>query len=172
MLGDVIKGQAALNALPPAVAGAVHLHRALDRYTDNHDYILTLRTQFPDSHRRYAGIMLDMALDHLLARDFSDWFETPLSEYAETVYGKLDQVRHHAPPEGARLIGVMSQGDWLGAYAAWSGLAGSLRRMARRGRGHPALLEAPELLAAQWPTIEAGYPDFFRDVRDFSRTPG
>ena len=57
--------------------------KPLDRYTDDHPSVAALRSRFPDGHRRYAGIALDVYFDHLLARDWSHWSDEPLDVFTQ-----------------------------------------------------------------------------------------
>ena len=45
-------------SLPPDVANAVRLHRAIDSATDSHAEVLALKAVFPPGRRRFAGLAL------------------------------------------------------------------------------------------------------------------
>lgn len=80
-LGDFVHGHID-PALPPGVRRGLALHRAVDVYTDGHPQVAAARALFEPPYRRYAGIVLDIWFDHLLARDFQRWSGVPLEPYS------------------------------------------------------------------------------------------
>ena len=97
LLGDFWRG--ALDpAWPAALARGVRLHRRTDSFTDTHPAVAAVRTLFEPPLRRYAGILLDVWFDHVLARDF----ERHVGEAAEPrlarVYVALANVPPGVPP--------------------------------------------------------------------------
>jgi acyl carrier protein phosphodiesterase len=80
MLGDFVRGQPDPALFPAPVIRGIRLHRAIDSYTDGHPEVLAAKASLPPPYRRYAGILLDMWFDHLLARDFSHWSAQPLED--------------------------------------------------------------------------------------------
>ena len=59
-----------LPGLPPRVALGVRTHRAVDAATDAHPAVAALRAGFRPELRRFAGIAIDVGLDHRIARDW------------------------------------------------------------------------------------------------------
>lgn len=68
-LGDFVRGPP-----DPAWAAArragLRFHRAIDRFTDTHREVIAARALFASPLRRYAGILVDVWFDHLLARQW------------------------------------------------------------------------------------------------------
>ena len=95
-------------------------HRAasgIDGYTDIHAEIRTLRACFEPPYRRYAGILIDIWFDHLLARDFAAWSDIPLQRFSDDLVQLLH--RHDALlPESLRRFRAYLQAHQLpAAYA-------------------------------------------------------
>ena len=68
ILGDILRG--ALPAdMPEPLARSVMLHRHVDAHTDRHPRVVAAREHFAPGARRYAGILLDVLFDHVLAQD-------------------------------------------------------------------------------------------------------
>src|ERR1043165_6125429 len=65
------------------------VHRRIDRYTDAHPDVVAARALFPDGLRRYAGIVLDVHFDHLLARDWPRWDGGSLAAFTARVYNGI-----------------------------------------------------------------------------------
>jgi len=74
LIGDFVRGRID-PALPPKVRAGIALHRAIDAYTDAHADVAAARALFEPPFRRYAGILLDMWFDHLLARQWARFGE-------------------------------------------------------------------------------------------------
>ncbi|PKO37386.1 MAG: DUF479 domain-containing protein [Betaproteobacteria bacterium HGW-Betaproteobacteria-6] len=131
VVGDWIKGPLPAG-LPPGLARGVALHRAIDRHAEDHPAFQRSRQRMSAERRRYAGVLVDIFYDHLLARDWSD--EEPLAAATRRIYGHLAD---HLPalPEHARpAMQLMASEDWLGSYAGLDGIADVLQRMSRRAR--------------------------------------
>lgn len=147
VVGDWIKG--ALPAgLPDDLARGVALHRAIDSHADTHPAFQLSRSRVSASRRRYAGVLVDMFYDHLLARDWAAIHHQSLQEFCAEVY-RLVELRLPELPESAHgALRMMVREDWLSSYAEVPRLADVLARMSRRARQpNPLLGGEQELLA-------------------------
>ena len=124
MLGDFVRG-----GIDPALAtGLRHgiaLHRAIDTFTDTHREIRALRALFEPPYRRYAGILIDIWFDHLLARDFSAWSDIPLQDFSNDL-GRLLVDCNEALPESLRRFRAYMQARGLPAAYANRSLIGEV----------------------------------------------
>jgi len=84
LCGDFIRGSD-LDHFPAAVVRGIKVHRAVDSFTDKHPVNLQARQLFSAPHRRYAGIITDVAYDHYLALDWRNYSDIPLQEYSTLV---------------------------------------------------------------------------------------
>ena len=73
----------------------------MDSFTDKHPLNQQARALFESPHRRYAGIICDVAYDHFLALDWHHYSDMPLAEYAALVDESL-QNRAHVLPQRLR----------------------------------------------------------------------
>lgn len=116
MLGDFVRG-----AIDPALANGVGhgiaLHRAIDTYTDTHAAIVDARALFEPPYRRYAGILIDIWFDHLLARDFDRWSAVPLQSFSDDLLALLDDRSPELPPALQRFSRYLHARDLPAAYA-------------------------------------------------------
>ena len=83
VLGDFVRGR--INALTaelpaPLVAGILR-HRTLDRFTDAHPVAREARSLVAPERGRFAGVVVDIAYDHVLARQWNDWAGEPLPSF-------------------------------------------------------------------------------------------
>lgn len=166
LLGDFVHGQVALLDWPPAVTQEILLHRRIDRFTDTHPAITAVRASFGEL-RRYAGIVLDVYFDHLLARDWARWNDQPLSDFTARVYHVLDAHRDQLPPRLKRIAPHMAAEDWLGSYRHRDTVDGAIRgistRLSRKGEMLRACLP---VLREHEADADAAFEVFFPDLME------
>lgn len=164
LLGDFVKGPLPCG-LPPDLAAGVALHRRIDSYADVHPAFQRSRARVSPARRRYAGVMVDMFYDHLLAAHWHAYSGEPLGQYSLAVYDLLDA---HAPVLPARLAEVrvwMRKGDWLSGYRTLHGTGEAIDRIARHRLSRPGTLPgAIEELAADYSGFKDDFVEFMRDA--------
>ena len=116
MLGDFVRG-AIDPTLGRGVGHGIALHRAIDSYTDTHDAIVEARALFEPPYRRYAGILIDIWFDHLLARDFDRWSEVPLASFSDELQALLRERWPELPPALQRFSRYLDAHRLPAAYA-------------------------------------------------------
>lgn len=116
MLGDFVRG-AIDPTLGRGVGHGIALHRAIDSYTDTHDAIVEARALFEPPYRRYAGILIDIWFDHLLARDFDRWSEVPLASFSDELQALLRERWPELPPALQRFSRYLGAHRLPAAYA-------------------------------------------------------
>lgn len=162
ILGDFVRGQAALADWPPMVRDEILLHRQIDGYTDAHPAVAGARALFGDGLRRYAGIVLDVYFDHRLARDWAHWDDGPLDAFSARVYRILAQHRAALPPRLHAIAPIMAHHDWLGSYRARSSVDNVVRGISTRlSRNGERLLACLPVLAANEAEVDAAFEIFF-----------
>lgn len=146
ILGDMVRGNAYLE-YPDDVALGIRLHRRMDAVTDQHPLILESANAFPGPHRRYAPVLLDMVLDHCLARQWPAFHEMPLTGFCAWAGRELQDGGHWfvqagaTPPRADRFAALL-----LG-YSEAAGMQGAIERTSMRLRKPEPMLEA----AGHWP---------------------
>lgn len=120
LLGDFWRG-----ALDPrwneAIARGVRLHRRTDVVTDAHPEVAALRRRFDPTLRRYAGILLDVWFDHVLARDFVRYAGEDAAPRLARIYASLELLPEPAPPAYALFVARTLRHRTLSRYEdpAW-----------------------------------------------------
>lgn len=116
MLGDFIRGRQALEAFDEDIRLGIMLHRHIDAWTDVQPEFCELRTGIPSPFRRYSGIIIDLAIDHVLARRWAAYSDVSLEAFDRGIREMLD--RHDALlPD--RLRQFMQYADRRGLFAAY-----------------------------------------------------
>ena len=133
VIGDWIKGPLPAN-LPGDLARGVALHRAIDSWADTHPAFQRSRNRVSPLRRRYAGVLVDMYYDHLLAREWERFHSVSLSVYCRGVYAAMSHRRVDLPDDSHGALARMAEQDWLGSYITVQGIADVLQRMSCRAR--------------------------------------
>jgi acyl carrier protein phosphodiesterase len=168
VVGDWIKGKLPAG-LPDDLAQGVALHRAIDHFAETHPAFCRSRSRVSPARRRYAGVLVDVFYDHLLARDWAAIHPQPLHEYCESVYGLIEARLPDLPADSHLALKLMAKEDWLSSYAQIEGIADVLARMSRRAR-QPNPLEKGELeLLADVEGFTGDFYEWLGDTQAFCR---
>ncbi len=159
LIGDFVRGRRALHAYPPEIRQGIELHRHIDRKTDHAPLVKKLRGRFPRDFRRYSGIIIDLAFDHELARNWWRYMPQSLERFdLET----RDLLRDHDDllPDG--LKSFMDYADRHGLFTAYReedvilyALAGIGARLSRPNPLHR--------VAEIWPDMTGEFSTAFRE---------
>ena len=164
VLADFVKGRAR-EALAPGVRRGIACHRVIDAFTDAHPIVAVSKGRISQEHRRFAGVLVDVFYDHLLARRWTLHAATPLDAFTAEVYSGLRRHAGTVPTHARGALRRMEEQDWLGSSATLSGVERALSRISMR-LGRPGLLTpAVPDLAAQIDDLDADFQRFFPEVR-------
>ncbi|HEY4560377.1 MAG TPA: ACP phosphodiesterase [Lysobacter sp.] len=176
LLGDFVRGSSGLDAWGAIAETEIHLHRRIDAFTDAHPQVLALREGFAPGRRRYAGIVLDVHFDHLLARDWDRWrgaqaaTDMPLDAFTARAYRVLDARFDALPPRLQAIAPRMAGDDWLGSYRERASVDRAVMRMSQRlSRDGERMVEALDDLRALDARTERTFSLFFPALIDFAR---
>ena len=151
---------------PKGIKLGIHVHRAIDQYTDSHPIVLETRKLLYPHFRKYAAVVQDVYYDHFLAIHWGDYREDQLSDFVQKVYQTLDANKDIMNAKALRILHYMKLHDWLTNYANTQGIDRSLIGLSHRAsfqsnmeNGIPPLLDNFEVLnqhfTAFFPELEA-----------------
>lgn len=164
LLGDFV-GSDKLDHYSPTLQAEIRLHRKIDRYTDSHPAVLAAKQCFPDGRRRYAGILLDVYYDHLLARQWSRYSDTPLDQFNQRFYAALQSRQDQWPKRLGEIAPHMMAHDWLGAYRQRESVDHAIRRIATRlSRNGERLVDCLGDLQSHEVALARGFDVFFPEL--------
>ncbi|HKE46910.1 MAG TPA: ACP phosphodiesterase [Rhodanobacteraceae bacterium] len=167
LIGDFVRGRID-PALPPGVRAGVALHRAIDAYTDAHPEITAARTLFAPPFRRYAGILLDMWFDHLLARQWSRYGEGDLDEFSDNVRALLAASAPRVPERMRGFVAYLEAHGLPAAYRHTTVIGDALRGMSHRLSRPNPLAEALPVLVALHAPLQERFDAFFPELGNFA----
>jgi acyl carrier protein phosphodiesterase len=166
-LGDFVKGRPE-GRFPPAVVRGIRLHRAIDRFTDDHPIVRHAVDRIAPERRRFAGIAVDMAFDHFLARNWAETDPAGFAAIRRHAYAVLYARRDELPERLRAILPHLSGDDWLNSYAHFDGIAYALERMSRRLRRPNALAATADDLARHYDALEADFHAYWPEARAFA----
>ncbi len=168
MMGDFVHGHID-PGLPPGVRRGLALHRAIDSHTDAHPLLAALRARFDPPFRRYAGILVDIWFDHVLARDFARWSNLPLAAFSAQVADVVGSPSVPLPLRMQGFVHYMRANDLPAAYADRAVIARVLAGVGSRlRRANPVAEAMPELHRLE-PELATAFAAFFPQLVAFAR---
>lgn len=166
-LGDFVKGKIQANDFPEEMRVEIMVHRYIDGFTDADGRILQSKDIFKNTRRRFAGIALDVAFDHFLARNWSLYTNESLRGFTQNVYKDLSRNLHYFPSNFQAVLPRMIADDWLAAYENFERVKFSLQRMSLRVRGGENLVQAFEEIKANYDFFDELFKEFFPRLQNF-----
>lgn len=159
LLPDFLRN-AELQMLPPEFGPGILQHRMIDAFTDSHPIVLQSRRRLSPPYRRYAGIVVDMFYDHLLATNWHRYSAVTLDEFTAEAYALLQSRCDCLPDLTRERLEQMIQEDWLGSYRHVEGIQVALERIGSR-------LSRPIDLGGAVPMLEEVRESFIEDFEAF-----
>ncbi len=131
ILADVVKGKVR-RTLSVRIQHGIRCHQLVDSFTDEHAQVAKARNRFHGPYRRFAGIILDVFFDHLLARNWYRFADRTLVDFTNEVYPSL--LAHEEPlPETAKSwLRKMVADDCLLGTGELSDVEDTLKRIEKR----------------------------------------
>ena len=178
MLGGIVADFARnpeVAALPAGVQRGVRLHRLIDGFTDRHPVVQRSITRVSARLGWFAGIVIDIYYDHILAREWSRYATEPLRAFADRAYATLEALVPQAPPDGQWFLRRLIDRDYLVGYSTVEGITRALDRVSRRiAERIPKraiwLPDAMPDLAAAHDELAADFHEFYPELIAFAAT--
>ena len=168
LLGDFWRG-APDPHWPARIRAGVVLHRKIDVYTDGHADVAAARTLFVPPLRRYAGILLDVYFDHVLAADWPQDAGEPLAALSARVEELLRANQHWLPGRLNRFAGYFRQAGLFEAYADRAVIERVLAGISQRLKHDNPLASAGPALWERDAELRAAFTRFFPQLTTFAR---
>ena len=168
MIADFVKGNK-LSHFPNRIQQGIRLHRAIDRFTDEHKAVMESKQIFKPHFYLSSGVFTDILFDHFLANDEEHFSNESLLSFTTGVYKFLTENNHYFDDPMHQFFGYMTRYNWLYGYRFEEGLSKSIlgicKRYPRLGDGHKAL----EIILEQKENFQLQYNDFFPQLIKFSK---
>ncbi|NMP33316.1 DUF479 domain-containing protein [Thalassotalea sp. M1531] len=166
LMGDFIKGNQ-LGHLPEQVLIGIHLHRAIDKFTDNHEQVRALKLLLSSRRKRFSGIISDIVFDHLLAKNWQAYSDISLETFANQCYHELSVSHQLMPERMANVVSKMTAQNWLLAYQSSQSISGAINGVSRRIRFENNLLGAADEVMPVLDEYQQAFLTFFPELQRF-----
>ena len=167
LLADFIKGSVRQQFSLEMQAGMKH-HQQIDSFTDQHPVCRHSKTLISPTHRRMAGILVDIFYDHHLARQWSEYSDVPLAVFTHDIYCSFQSYSGWLPADIHVLLDRLATEDWLTQYQTIEGIEETLsrlsRRISQRWQRPVNLCPAVEDWVTHYPLFAQDFAQFFPDL--------
>lgn len=167
LMADFLRG-AVDPQLRRGVRIGIALHRAIDGYTDTHPEVVAARRLFDPPYRRYAGILIDVWFDHLLARHWTRHAGGSVASFSRHVQRLLATRDVELPPRLQDFARYMRRHDLPAAYQHVGTIDQVFNGLSHRLSRENPLATARPVLAAQSDALEHSFAQFFPQLAAFS----
>lgn len=170
-IGDYVKGQQFLN-YPEDVAKGIVLHRQIDSFTDSHPVIIECIIKLRPVFGKYAGIIIDIFLDHFLAVNWRNYSFEKLSTFTKRFHAVILANFFQLPSQVKMFVPFLIQHKRLQSYASFEGVEKTLRIMAKH-TSLPAETEwALQILEEEYQFFNDAFHRFFPEIICFIESKG
>lgn len=158
-IADHIKG-IPLSSYPETVIRGIKMHRAIDYFTDSSDTLAECRDLLRPAYRKYAGVVLDVVLDHFIASNWKYFSPHSFQPFIYRFYLEMLSQWHWLPPYWKKLLPTFIRTNRIHRYRRIDGICESLDIMAR----NTSLPDASQFARS---ILEDHYDDMLPSVKQF-----
>lgn len=172
LLGDFVKGPLDGESLrhlrqqwSAEVLQGIRLHRSLDAFVDGWAPYQACIELLGPGHRRWGGVAMDVFFDHLLARHWDSYHDTPLQDYSQVFYGWCQQQPGSLPESAQQFMArAAARNLWVG-YADLELFLPVLQRIDQRVRFDTNLVAAGQHLLQHYDELERRFAEIMPDLQ-------
>ena len=167
-MADGIRGHDYLK-FPDDVIKGVLLHRAIDTFTDAHPIFRKSKHRLHENYGHYSGIVIDIFYDHFLAKNWTNYCEQPLEDFASNFYKSLELHYDITTERTKGMMPYMTERNWLVSYATIAGIGMILFQMDHRTKNKGNMKNAIKELQQYYNQFEEEFTLFFEELRTHSK---
>ncbi len=168
-MGDFVKGKQ-FEQYNETIGNGIKLHRLIDEFTDNHEIVMSSKRRFTKKYRHYSGVIVDVAYDHFLAKNWGKYHKKDLLSFTHWIYNTLDQHKDIFPERFAFMLGYMKRDNWLYHYAELSGIDRALTGMSKRTKFNSKMEMAAVDISLHYQHLEEEFTSFLPEIMAFVNT--
>ena len=162
-MADSIKGHD-YEKFDSEIKKGILLHRHIDSFTDMHPIYRQSKHRLHEKYGHYSGVIMDIAYDHFLAKNWSKYSNEKLEDYAADFY-QLMQDNYEILTERVKgMLPYMIGRNWLVSYATIAGLEMILFQMDYRTTHRAHMQEAIVEIQDFYTEFESEFFQFFEEL--------
>lgn len=167
-MADSIRGHK-YEEYPTEIRKGILLHRAIDSFTDTHPIYRQSKHRLHEKYGHYSGVIMDIFYDHFLAKNWCDYHNEKLEDYADNFYTLLKNNYDVLTERTKGMIPYMIGRNWLVSYASIEGLEMILFQMDHRTKNRVAMHESIIELQQFYTEFETEFQIFFEALQEYCR---
>lgn len=169
LLGDLVKGKER-NLLNSNLQRGLKCHQAIDVFTDKHPVVKCSKQRINLEYRRFAGILIDVFYDYILANNWETYSNVSLAEFTAGVYSSFQEHLTALPVYPRGVICRLIDEDWLSSYVSLVGIENTLARISwrlnkRNSNRQYDLTRAIDELTNNYEELERDFQLFFPQLQ-------
>lgn len=164
-VGDFVKGKNIVEKVGVEMAKGIELHREIDFFTDQHPVVKESKNRLRPKYRHYSGVIVDVFYDHFLAKNWNEYHDQLLPDYADYVYDIIQKNSSLLPERVNMMMPYMIKGNWLVNYAQLEGIQRALCGMARRTPYESKMGESVSELKEYYEEFKTEFSIFFPELQ-------
>lgn len=163
-MADGIRGHDYLK-FPDEIIKGVLLHRAIDTFTDAHPIFRQSKHRLHENYGHYSGVVMDIFYDHFLAKNWTNYSDEPLEDFASNFYKSLETHYDITTERTKGMMPYMTERNWLVSYATVAGIGMILFQMDHRTKNKGNMKTATKELQQYYTEFELEFTLFFEELR-------
>ncbi|MEC4003708.1 ACP phosphodiesterase [Flavobacterium sp. SUN052] len=163
-MADSIRGNHYLD-YPDELRKGIMLHRYIDTFTDAHPIYRKSKHRLHEKYGHYSGVIMDIVYDHYLAKNWSNYSDEKLENYADSFYKLLQDNYEILPEKIQKMLPSMIGRNWLVSYASLEGLEMILFQMDYRTKHRVNMQEAIVEVKQFYLDFEEEFMLFFEELQ-------
>ena len=167
-IADGIRGKRYLK-YPEGIQKGILLHRQIDTFTDAHPTVRQSTKRLHKNYSHYSGVIVDILYDHFLAKNWQNYSNIPLEDFAQDFYKMIENNFDILPLRTQNMMPHMIAGNWLVSYSTIDGIQKVLEGMNRRTKHISGMNKATIELRQHYFEFEAEFKSFFDELILFSK---
>jgi len=165
-IGDYVKGSH-WKRFPENIQRGIIIHRQIDDFTDRHEKHREAKYLFRPEYGLYSGIVVDFLYDYLLARNWKNYSEKSLKDFADLAHSVLSKNFEQLPTSVQQFLPFLIKNRRLESYATIEGITESMNIMSNYS-SLPAKSEfAARIITENYFFFEENFSSFMKDLIDF-----
>ena len=168
-IADMINNRE-IEDLPAAWKKGVRLHRHIDSFTDQHPSVRKATAIIRDTQGKYAPVVTDVFYDYFLAKNWSSFSNSDLSQFIQDTYEVLYENLEDLPPRIIPKVVAMIEGNFMHNYTSLAGIHKTMGYLNRRAKFKSGFVDAIQELIDHKDDLEATflnfYPDLLKSIND------
>lgn len=163
-MADSIRGHA-YDVYPEEIQKGILLHRSIDSFTDMHPIYRQSKHRLHEKYGHYSGVIMDIFYDHFLAKNWKQYSDENLEDYADAFYHLLKKYYDVLTERVKGMMPYLVARNWLVSYASIAGLEMIMFQMDHRTKNRVDMHESMVELQKYYSEFESEFTLFFEELR-------